>query len=83
MRTLEGFEPVFGEARGQLDSATLHHLPFLFYLRAKGSDHLLIHVTDFHGNTWYANMSTDFLEDLVIPSPSLWLPTKLVVFSNH
>lgn len=62
----EGFEPVFGSAQGKLEPpATRDLLPFLFCLRAKDSDHLVIHVTDFHANTWYADMSTEFLEDLV------------------
>ncbi|KAG0621416.1 hypothetical protein M758_3G018200 [Ceratodon purpureus] len=67
MSTFEGFEPIFGAAQGQLETATSHgpaQLPFLLCLRASDSDHLVIHVTDFHANTWCANMSTEFLDDL-------------------
>lgn len=65
MSTFEGFEPIFGAAEGQLVCATSGEaLTFLFYLREGGSEHLVIHVTDFHANTWYAELSTEFLEDL-------------------
>lgn len=66
MTAFGGFEPVFGKAQGRLESSPSHDLlPFLFYLRAKNSDHLLIHLTDFHANTWYSDMSTEYLEDMV------------------
>ena len=65
MATFEGFDPVFGVADGQLDSTSQDLLPFLFYLRAGNGNHLTVHVTDFHANTWWANMSTEDLEDLV------------------
>ncbi|XP_024382031.1 uncharacterized protein [Physcomitrium patens] len=65
MTAFGGFEPVFGKAQGRLESSPSHDLlPFLFYLRAKNSDHLLIHLTDFHANTWYSDMSTEYLEDM-------------------
>lgn len=67
MTTFEGFEAVFGAAEGQLEHPSNHDLvllPFLFYLRADDGDHLLVHVTDFHANTWFADMSTEYLEDL-------------------
>jgi hypothetical protein len=69
MSPFEGFEPIFGAAQGQLELRTSHDElllpPFLLCVRARDGDHLVIHVTDFHANTWHADMSTEFLEDLV------------------
>ncbi|KAG0622307.1 hypothetical protein M758_3G088700 [Ceratodon purpureus] len=66
MVTFEGFEPVFGAGLGQLDSPTGHDalLSSLSYLGASDSDHLEMHATDFRVNTWFADMRTEFLEDL-------------------
>jgi hypothetical protein len=73
MTTLEGFEPVFGSA--QLESSSSSSASsvaadpmFLFCLQPKGDDHLQVYVTDFHANTWYCDMSTEFLEDKVFDS---------------
>lgn len=64
MTTFKGFEPVFGAAQGQLEPPAIHDLlPFLFYLRATDSDHLLLQITDFHANTWYADMSIEYMEE--------------------
>ncbi|KAG0582800.1 hypothetical protein KC19_3G087000 [Ceratodon purpureus] len=66
MVTFEGFEPVFGAGLGQLDSPTGHDalLSSLSYLGASDSDHPEMHATDFRASTWFADMSTEFLEDL-------------------
>ncbi|KAI4317084.1 hypothetical protein L6164_024993 [Bauhinia variegata] len=37
---------------------------FLFHVYAPGSSHLIIHVTDFHSNTWEAHLSVLQLEDI-------------------
>jgi hypothetical protein len=39
--------------------------PFPFHAYAPHSSHILIHVTDFHSNTWEANLSVLLLEDIV------------------
>lgn len=68
MTTLEGFEPVFGSAQleSSSSSSSVDADPmFLFCLQPKGDDHLEVYVTDFHANTWYCDMSTEFLEDKV------------------
>lgn len=69
MTTLEGFEPVFGSAQLESSSSSSSSVDadpkFLFCLQPKGDDHLEVYVTDFHANTWWCDMSTEFLEDKV------------------
>ena len=73
-KSLEGFEPVFGEAEGALEEESIPCalLPFVFYLHStiSASDRsrirlLRLQVTDFHSNTWQTIQTSDLLEDLV------------------
>lgn len=61
----EDFEPIFGKPK--VESAHSSHplRPFLFHAYAPDSSHLVIHVTDFHSDTWEARLSISLLEDIV------------------
>lgn len=60
------FEPIFAEPKLELKPHTSSPLrPFLFHAYAPDSSHLLIHVTDFHTDTWEAHLSISLLEDIV------------------
>jgi len=39
--------------------------PFLFHARAPHCSHLVIHVTDFHSDTWEAHLSVSSFKDIV------------------
>ena len=61
----EDFSPIFGEPKVEWaaqGSCPLHR--FLFHAYAPASSHILIRVTDFHSNTWEANLSLMLLEDI-------------------
>ncbi|XP_061346876.1 uncharacterized protein LOC133292479 [Gastrolobium bilobum] len=61
----EDFDPIFCEPkveRAAHSSCPLH--PFLFHAYAPDSSHLVIHVTDFHSDTWEAQLSVSLLEDI-------------------
>lgn len=62
----ENFEPIFGESK--VDSTTQSSSPlpqFLLHAYASDYSHLVIHVTDFHSDTWEAQLSVSRLEDIV------------------
>ncbi|KAK2384877.1 U2 small nuclear ribonucleoprotein auxiliary factor protein [Trifolium repens] len=62
----QDFEPIFAEPKLEwkphTSSSSLR--PFLFHAYAPHSSHLIIHVTDFHSDTWEANLSVSLLEDI-------------------
>lgn len=68
--TVEDFEALYGQARGEIVSrnGAVTHLPFLFSLTPTDLLHLCLCITDFHDQTWRAEFSVDQLQDLV-PSP--------------
>jgi len=73
----QDFEPIF--AQPKLEWKPPPHTsspplrPFLFHAHAPHSSHLVIHVTDFHSDTWEAHLSVSSLEDIVsiLNHPSL------------
>lgn len=62
---LEGFHPVFGEAKAELETAAPHALlPMIFFIHALNDGSLRLQITDFHANTWQAFKTLDQLEEL-------------------
>jgi len=65
----QDFEPIFAEPKLEWKpphTSQSHPLrPFLFHVHAPDSSHLVIHVTDFHSDTWEAHLSVSSLEDIV------------------
>jgi hypothetical protein len=64
----QDFEPIFAEPKLEWKphtSSSSSLRPFLFHAYAPHSSHLIIHVTDFHSDTWEANLSVSLLEDIV------------------
>lgn len=62
---LEGFRPIFREARVVCANADL--LPshkFLFHVKVSDPPRLRIFITDFHANSWEAVRTVDQLEDM-------------------
>lgn len=65
----QDFEPIF--AQPKLEWKPPPHTsspplrPFLFHAHAPHSSHLVIHVTDFHSDTWEAHLSVSSLEDIM------------------
>lgn len=65
----QDFEPIFAELK--LEWKPPHTCqshpsrPFLFHVHAPDSSHLVIHVTDFHSDTWEAHLSVSSLEDIM------------------
>lgn len=69
MGTVEGFDPIYGAAQGQLEASPSQALlPFVFCMRAKDDYHLQINITDFHTNTWQVELTIEDLEDKVSKS---------------
>jgi hypothetical protein len=62
---LEGFQPVFGEAKAELETAAPHALlPMIFFIHALNDGRLRLQIADFHANTWQALKTPDQLEEL-------------------
>ncbi|KAG6547865.1 hypothetical protein Mapa_010685 [Marchantia paleacea] len=64
--TVEDFEALYGQARGEIVSrnGAVTHLPFLFSLMPTDLLHLCLCITDFHNQTWRSEFSVDQLQDL-------------------
>ncbi|KAL3686210.1 hypothetical protein R1sor_004232 [Riccia sorocarpa] len=64
--TVENFEAVYGQARGEImgKPGISTHLPFLFAFQSTDLLHLCLSITDFHSQTWRAEFSVDQLEDM-------------------
>ncbi|XP_054806472.1 uncharacterized protein LOC129309114 [Prosopis cineraria] len=61
----EDFEPIFCEPQVEFSAQSSFPLPqFLLHAYAPVSSHLVIHVTDFHSDTWEAPLSVSRLEDI-------------------
>lgn len=72
----EDFDPIFGEPKVEWATHSSCPLrPFMFHAYAPDSSHLLIHVTDFHSETWEAHLSVSMLEDIVSILTRLSLPS--------
>lgn len=72
----QDFEPIFAEPKLEWKPHCSHPLrPFLFHVHPPDSSHLVIHVTNFHSDTWEAHLSVSSLEDIVsiLNHPSLHL----------
>lgn len=62
----QDFDPIFGEPKVECAPHSSCQLrSFLFHAYAPDSSHLVIHVTDFHSDTWEAHLSLSLLEDIV------------------
>ncbi|GLJ04728.1 hypothetical protein SUGI_0002120 [Cryptomeria japonica] len=62
---LKDFQPLFGEAKAELEAATPHALlPFLYIIQALDGSKLRVQITDFHSNTWETVKTADQLEQL-------------------
>ncbi|OIW17819.1 hypothetical protein TanjilG_02447 [Lupinus angustifolius] len=61
----ENLEPIFGEPKVEwVGHSSCPLRPFLFHVYVPDSFHLVIHVTDFHSDTWGVHLSISMLEDI-------------------